>query len=114
MLTRLSPEAIRSPHAVETLEREAMNAVRAECPQVEWLHSWVVLGPYNYVDVFRAPDVETATKVATLLRIAGHATVEAWAATEWTRFKAMVRELPEVRGLTVAGLDAERRRAVGA
>jgi uncharacterized protein with GYD domain len=102
MLTRVSPEAMRSPHAVETLERQAMNAVRAECPQVEWLHSWVLLGPYDYLDVFRAPDVETATKVATLVRIAGHATTEVWAATEWPKFKAMVRELPEVAGLIMA------------
>jgi uncharacterized protein with GYD domain len=102
LLTRVSPEAMRSPHAVETLERQAMNAVRAECPQVEWLHSWALLGPYDYLDVFRAPDVETATKVATLVRIAGHATTEVWAATEWPRFKAMVRELPEVSGLVMA------------
>lgn len=104
MLTRVSPEAIRSPHAVETLERQAMTAVRAECPQVEWLHSWAVLGPYDYVDVFRAPDVETATKVAMLVRIAGRATTEVWAATEWQHFKAMVRELPEVSGLITAAV----------
>ena len=102
MLTRISPEAMRSPHALEALERQAMNAVRSECPQVEWLHSWALLGPYDYLDVFRAPDVETATKVATLVRIAGHATTEVWAATEWARFKAMVHELPEVTGLILA------------
>ncbi len=102
MLTRVSPEAIRTPHAVETLERQAMGAVRSECPHVEWLHSWAVLGPYDYADVFRVPDVETATKVATLVRIAGHATTEVWAATEWPKFKAMVRELPEVSGLITA------------
>jgi uncharacterized protein with GYD domain len=104
LLTRLSPEAVRVPNAIETLERQAMTAVRGECPAVEWLHSWAVLGPYDYVDVFRAPDVATATKVATLVRIVGRATTEVWAATEWPAFKQMIHELPEVSGLITAGV----------
>jgi hypothetical protein len=35
MLTRLSPEAVRSPHAFELLERHAMEGGRSECPQVQ-------------------------------------------------------------------------------
>lgn len=96
MLTRVSPETLRSPRGVEVLERVAMTAVRAECPGVEWLESYAVLGPYDYLDIFTAPDIETATKVATLVRIAGHAHTEVWPATEWTRYKEMVRELPEI------------------
>lgn len=101
LLTRLSPEAVRSPHALEVLERQAMNAVREECPQVEWLHSYAILGAYDYLDIFRAPDAETATRVATLIRIAGHAHTEVWTGIEWARFKEIVRALPEVSGLTV-------------
>jgi uncharacterized protein with GYD domain len=103
MLTQVSPEAIHSPHMVEVLERQAMAAVRAECPGVEWVASYAVLGPYDYLDVFRAPDVETATKVSTLVRIAGHARTEVWGATEWPAFKSMVRQLPEVGGLVAVG-----------
>ena len=78
MLTQVSPEVLRSPHMIEVLERQAMTAVRAECPDVEWGASYAVLGPYDYVDVFRAPDMATATKVATLVRVAGHARTEVW------------------------------------
>jgi len=96
MLTRVSPEALRSPKGVEVLERVAMTAVRAECPGVEWVASYAILGPYDYLDIFTAPDIETATKVATLVRIAGRAHTEVWPATEWTRYKEMVRGLPEI------------------
>jgi uncharacterized protein with GYD domain len=104
MLTKVSPEAFRSPHMIELLERQAMTAVRAECPTVEWVASYAVLGPYDYLDVFRAPDIETATKVATLVRLAGHARTEVWGATEWAAFKTMVRQLPEVGDLVAAGV----------
>lgn len=102
LLTQISPEALRSPHAVETLAENAMNAVRSECAHVEWLHSYALMGPYDYLDIFRAPDLETATKVATLIRIFGHSRTEVWPATEWKTYKAMVRALPEVSGLVRA------------
>ena len=104
LLTQVSPDVLRSPHMIEVLERQAMTAVRAECPDVEWVASYAVLGPYDYVDVFRAPDLVTATKVATLVRVAGHARTEVWGAIEWPAFKTMVRQLPEVGGLVTAGV----------
>lgn len=94
MLTRLEPSALRSPRSLEALERQAMERVRSECPEVEWVGNFAVLGPYDYVDIFHAPDVETATKVSALVRTFGHAHTEIWAATEWQRFKDIVRELP--------------------
>ena len=95
MLTRLSPEAVRHPQAYELFERAAMSAIEAECPQVRWLHSWAVLGPHDYLDVFQAPDLESAARVAALVRLAGHAQTEVWGAVEWPAFREMVRTLPE-------------------
>jgi len=94
MLTRLAPGAVESPPALEQLEREAMKRVRAECPGVEWIQGLAVMGPYDYLDIYRAPDIETAIKVSTLIRTFGHAQTEIWAATEWERFKTMIRKLP--------------------
>lgn len=93
MLTRLEPGAVRSPHGLERLERDVMERVRADCPEVEWVGSYAVLGPCDYLDIFRAKDVESATRVSALIRTHGHAKTEIWAATEWERFKEIVRDL---------------------
>jgi uncharacterized protein with GYD domain len=95
MLTRLNPDAVRSPRGLEQLERDAMKRVRQECPDVEWLTSYAVLGPCDYLDVLIANDTETAARVSTLVRTFGHAQTEIWTATEWDRFKEIVRTLPE-------------------
>lgn len=94
MLTRLSAEAVQSPKNLEQLERKVMDQVRTECPGVDWLGSYAVLGPCDYVDIFRANDIEAATRVSALIRTFGHAQTEVWPATEWTRFKELVRNLP--------------------
>ena len=94
MLTRLSHQALQSPSSLETLSHSVAERVRAECPQVEWTASYAVLGPTDYLDIFKAPDTDAATKVATIIRTFGHASTEVWCATEWERFVELVRYLP--------------------
>ncbi len=86
MLTRLSHQTLQSPSSLENLSREIMERIREDCPGVKWKQSYVVLGPADYLDIFSAPDIETAMKVATVIRTFGHATTEIWGATEWEKF----------------------------
>jgi uncharacterized protein with GYD domain len=94
MLTRVSPDVTRSPQMLEELEKRAMEHIRADCPEVKWVHSYALLGPYDYLDIFTAADIETAIKVSTLIRTYGRAHSEVWAATEWSKFKEMLHGMP--------------------
>ena len=93
MLTRLSHQALRSPKSLSRLNSEIAARIRADAPGVEWESNYVVLGPVDYLDVFTAPNLETAMKVATIIRTFGHATTEIWGATEWDSFLALTASL---------------------
>jgi uncharacterized protein with GYD domain len=94
MLTRLSPGALHSPRSLEELEQHVKEQIQTECPEVEWIHNYAILGDCDYLDIFQAPDLETAMKVATIVRTYGHAHTEVWTATEWRSYKDVIRHLP--------------------
>ncbi len=102
MLTRLAPGAVQSPRALEELESKVMIHVREACKGIEWIGSYAVLGPCDYLDIFKAPDLDTASKVSMLVRSYGHAQTEIWAVTDWSHFKEVVR--------SVGGAEATQRR----
>lgn len=90
MLTRLAPESVKTPADLRKLERAVSERVRAECPKVRWLASYAILGPADYLDLFEAPDEETAARVAMIVRSFGHAQTETWTAVPWERFEKLV------------------------
>ena len=96
MLTRLVPGSVIVPSGLEEKEKRVMERIRAECPDVEWLSSYALLGPYDYLDLFKAPSVDAALRVSTLVRTQGHAQTEVWAGTEWYHFKDLIRGLGSV------------------
>src|SRR3970040_1873706 len=81
MLTRLTPEALKKPESVTDLNRRVEVRIKKECPGVKWLANYAVLGPCDYLDIFEAPDTDTATQGALLVRSFGHGTTETWSDT---------------------------------
>ncbi|MHC6054018.1 GYD domain-containing protein [Ralstonia solanacearum] len=93
LLTRLSPESLKSPSGIETLEQRTVKQIEKACPGIEWKHSYALLGPYDYLDVFSAPDMETAFKGSAIMRTLGRSHSEVWPATEWKSFKSIIKSL---------------------
>lgn len=94
LLTRLSPEALKSPASMEDVEKQAVRRIEQACPEVKWLHNYALMGPYDYLDIFTAPDMQAALKVSAIIRSFGRAHSEVWGATDWNSFKDILHSLP--------------------
>jgi len=64
----------------EESERLALEKVRSESPQMEWV-SVQVIGPRDYLEIFRAPDMDTALRIAKLIHTLTSAHTEVWTAS---------------------------------
>jgi uncharacterized protein with GYD domain len=93
MATSLSGEEAYPALHLEEKEGKVMRAIKDAGLEVEWLGNYATLGPYNYIDIFRASDEKTALKVSTLVRSIGGASTEIWNALEWHEFKEMLTDL---------------------
>jgi uncharacterized protein with GYD domain len=90
MLTRLTPETVKTPGDLKRLEKAVSERVRRECPDVKWVANYAILGPYDYLDIFDAPDEAAAAQVVMTVRSFGHAQTETWTALPWQRFEELI------------------------
>ena len=90
VLTRLTPEAVKTPGELKRLEHAVADHIRKDCPQVTWGANYAILGPCDYLDIFEAPDEAMAARVVTIIRSYGHGQTETWTAIPWERFKLML------------------------
>lgn len=96
MLTRLVGKEVHPlKHTLEELEEIVEKKILQTCPEVKWLSNYALLGVNDYLDIFTAPDLETAMKVSKIVRSFGHASTEVWPAIEWEDFKKVIAKLPE-------------------
>ncbi len=86
MLSRFSPEAFRQPSGFKELAKRVSKELKSQCPEVKWKDSYSLLGRFDVVDIFDAPDEKAAEKVGMIVRAYGHAGTETLIATPWNEF----------------------------
>jgi uncharacterized protein with GYD domain len=94
LMTKLSTESLSRPEKREKRGREWLAKVKQTCPQVKFLAHYALLGRYDFLDIYEAPDIETAHMVSLISRSAGAESAESWQALPYEEHLALVDKIP--------------------
>ena len=86
LMTRMTPEATKDAKGRRAMGKDWLHRVKSACPDVKWIAHYALLGPYDFMDIYDAPDVETAHRVSLISRSEGALTAESWQALPYDEF----------------------------
>ncbi len=86
LMTKLAPEVLSDPRGRKVVGHEWKKLVDKVCPEVKWIAHYALLGRYDFMDIYEAPDDAVAHKVSLLSRERGATSAESWPALAYDRF----------------------------
>ncbi|MFX0061049.1 MAG: GYD domain-containing protein [Candidatus Hermodarchaeota archaeon] len=93
LVSKLSSEFLEDLSKREKKGMEWRRKIAEKCPEVKWIDHYALLGPYDFLDIFEAPNEETAAKVSLLTMSLGAIKAESWPAIPYKRFLELVKEV---------------------
>lgn len=100
LMTKLSPKTMQDLRGRRSVGQEWKRAAEKACPGIRWIAHYALLGPYDCMDVYEAPDQETAFRLSLLSREFGALTAESWPALSYDSFVALADEVEKVGAKT--------------
>jgi uncharacterized protein with GYD domain len=94
LMTKLAPN-LMDPGRRKQFGREWKEAVDRLCPEVKWIGHYALLGPYDFLDLYEAPNEEVAAKVSMITHAAGAQKAESWPAIPYQRFLQIAEKIGE-------------------
>lgn len=93
LLTKLSPDVASQIKNRAKLGRTWLDQVKKKCPEVKFISHYALLGLYDFLDIYEAPDEETAAKVSMISMSNGAFQAESLAAIPYKRFLELIEEI---------------------
>jgi uncharacterized protein with GYD domain len=93
LMTKLPPELSTKIKQREQIGRNWLEQVKDKCPEVKFVAHYALLGKYDFMDIFEAPNAETAAKVSLISQKEGAAQAESWTAIPYKRFVELTEEI---------------------
>ncbi len=93
LMTKLTAGSLHDAGRVRTGGKDWLHKVKERCPDVKFVAHYAILGPYDFMDIYEAPDVETAHKVSLISRAEGAVTAESWQALPYDAFLRLLESV---------------------
>ena len=93
LLTKLSPEVTRQMKDRGKIGRTWMDQVKDKCPEVKFVAHYALLGQYDFLDIYEAPDEEIAAKVSMISQANGALHAQSLIAIPYKRFVELTHEI---------------------
>jgi uncharacterized protein with GYD domain len=96
LMTKLGPTALLDPRGRREAGQEWKEKVERLVPEIQWTAHYALLGPYDFMDVYEAPDDDSALRVSLLSRELGAISAESWRAMPYQAFLPLVESVENV------------------
>lgn len=93
LLTKLSPDVTRQMKDRAKIGRSWMDMVKEKCPEVKFINHYALLGQYDFLDIYEAPDEESAAKVSMISQANGALQAQSLIAIPYRRFVELTHEI---------------------
>jgi uncharacterized protein with GYD domain len=93
LMTKLAPDASKHLKDQGRQGRLWLEKVNEKCPEVNFVAHYALLGPYDFLDIYEAPNEETAAKVSLISLQSGASQAESWVAIPYMRFVELTKEI---------------------
>ena len=92
LMTKLAPDVARQMKDRAKIGRVWLDHVREKCPEVKFIAHYALLGGFDFMDIYEAPDEETAAKVSMISLANGAFEAQSWTAIPYKRFVELTEE----------------------
>jgi uncharacterized protein with GYD domain len=93
LATKLSLELTKDVKKRAEIGRKWIERVKKNCPEVKFIAHYALLGPYDFLDIYEAPNEESAAKVSMISLSGGAVAAESWTAIPYKEFLDLIKDL---------------------
>jgi uncharacterized protein with GYD domain len=93
LLTKLSPDVAQQMKERAKLGRTWLDQVKKTCPEVKFISHYALLGQFDFLDVYEAPDDYTAAKVSIISQANGAFQAQSLPAIPYKEYLDLIGEI---------------------